>query len=127
MKKIVAIFVCAFVGSAFRYLLTPIGDPNHLLTIMAINVIGCFFLPLVTGALPLILPVAPHVVTGLSVGLVGSFTTYSTFSVDTVHLLQQHAYGPAVLYVGGTLLLGWLAASLSLRIAKHLVKEDRGL
>lgn len=127
VKKIIAIFICAFIGSALRYLLSSLGAPHHLLTILAINVLGCFVMPLITGALPLLFPIEPHLVTGLSVGLVGSFTTFSTFSVDAMHLIQQHAYVATGWYVGGTLVLGWAAASLSLRLVHRLLREDRNL
>lgn len=125
MKKIVAIFGCAFVGSGLRYLLTLPGTPHHLTTLLIINLVGCLLLPLITGALPLLVPVSPAVVTGLSVGLVGSFTTFSTFSLDSLHLLQAQAYGPLVLYMGGSLLGGWLAASAGIWLTQHWVKEER--
>ncbi|MDT7012935.1 fluoride efflux transporter FluC [Levilactobacillus namurensis] len=125
MKKLMAIFLGALVGSALRYLLTPVGASHHLLTVMAINIGGCLLLPLVTGALPLLVPVAPHVVTGLSVGLVGSFTTFSTFALDAARLLQAHAYWTALGYVGGSLLLGWLAATGSLTLTHRWVKGAR--
>lgn len=121
MKKILAIFGCAFIGSALRYLLTPAGANHHLLTVLAINVTGSFLLPLITGALPLVVPVSLATITGLSVGLVGSFTTFSTFIVDALHLAQQGAWGTFSLYLSASLLLGGLAAALGIRLARKFV------
>lgn len=127
MKKIIAIFICGCLGSAGRYLLTSIGTTHHLWVILAINVLGSFILPLITGALPLLLPVAPHVVTGLSVGLVGSLTTFSTFAGDTLNLLHQNAYGLALLYVSASLALGGGAAYAGIRTSQRLIQRWRDL
>ena len=47
----------------------------------------------------------------LGVGLLGGFTTYSSFNYETIALAQQGAWGRAVAYVGLTL-LGCLAAGV---------------
>ncbi|MDT6979886.1 CrcB family protein [Levilactobacillus zymae] len=125
MKKIGLIFICAFLGSALRLSLTAWTTPHHYLTILAINVLGSLSLPLITGALPLLWPVSPATVTGLSVGLVGSFTTFSTFTVDTVTLFHQHTVWLAGSYVFGSLVLGWAAAAIGIAGSRHLVKRRR--
>ncbi|GEO70812.1 fluoride efflux transporter FluC [Levilactobacillus acidifarinae] len=125
MKKIGLIFICAFLGSALRLSLTAWTTPHHYLTILTINVIGSFGLPLITGALPLLWPVSPAMVTGLSVGLVGSFTTFSTFTVDAVSLLHQHAAWLAGGYVLGSLVFGWSAAAAGITLSARLVKRGR--
>jgi len=127
LKKISAIFGCAFIGSALRFLLTPPGAGHHLMTIMVINIVGCFLLPVITWALPLLVPISPVWVTGLSVGLVGSFTTFSTFTLDALKLLQHHSYGLAAGYVLGSLILGWGAAAFSIWLTKRWLQEDRDL
>lgn len=62
------------------------------------NYIGCFALGWFTtwvarSKFP------SRVQTGIGTGLIGSFTTFSTFSVETVQLIQQHLLGIALLYV----------------------------
>ncbi|MCQ2285265.1 MAG: fluoride efflux transporter CrcB [Bacteroidales bacterium] len=44
----------------------------------------------------------------LTVGICGGFTTFSTFSSQTLSLLQSGRYGTTALYVFGTLLIGLL-------------------
>lgn len=45
----------------------------------------------------------------VTVGLLGAFTTFSTFSLETVTFLQDAEYGKAVGYVGGSVVLGVIA------------------
>lgn len=47
----------------------------------------------------------PALQTGLAVGLLGAFTTYSTFSVDAFKLLQAGRVGEAAVYVVTTTVL----------------------
>jgi CrcB protein len=51
----------------------------------------------------------------LGTGLLGGFTTYSALAADTAGLLGDGRAGWAVLYAGGTLVLGLLAALVGLR------------
>lgn len=53
----------------------------------------------------------------LTVGFLGAFTTYSTYSLDALRLLEQGQVGTAILYLLGTLLVclaaTWLGVSLT--------------
>ncbi|MDH6235745.1 fluoride efflux transporter CrcB [Cryobacterium sp. CG_9.6] len=78
-----------------------------------INVGGSLFLGLVTGlALGHLVSSEWHLVLGG--GLLGGFTTFSTASVETVRLLQQRRYGPALVVGLGMLVASVLAAGLGL-------------
>ena len=60
--------------------------------------------------------VAPHAFAGaprlwLATGLCGAFTTFSTFSWETVRLLEEGEWGPALANVGGSVLAGLAAAA----------------
>jgi CrcB protein len=56
----------------------------------------------------------------LGVGILGGFTTYSTFAVDNVRLVHEHQLGTAVLYVVSSVLLcavgTWLAITATTRL-----------
>jgi CrcB protein len=45
----------------------------------------------------------------LTVGILGGFTTFSTFSLDSVLLIERGAYGSAAAYVTGSAVLSILA------------------
>ena len=76
---------------------------------VAINVAGSFLLGLLTtvGA-----GLAPEVRTALGVGLLGGFTTFSTFSVDVLKQIEAGEGGKALLYVLASVILGIGAAAV---------------
>lgn len=123
-KRLVYIFIFGFFGSLIRLWLTTIFEQQHFVTVMAINVSGSFLLALVTGALPFIVPVSDELLSGLSVGLIGSFTTFSTFCVDTVNLATQQGFLLAASYWAGSLFFGILAAVWGVALS-HRAQQRR--
>ena len=53
--------------------------------------------------------VGPDMRALVSVGILGAFTTFSTFSYETVALLEEGAFSRALAYAIGSLVLGLLA------------------
>jgi CrcB protein len=79
---------------------------------LAVNLAGCFVLGwfsqwALNGG-----RVSPRIRTSISTGLIGSFTTFSTFSAETVQLFRQGLWGSGLGYAGlsliGGLCLVWL-------------------
>ena len=75
---------------------------------LAINVLGSFLLGFLMRYV-LGTAAAPELRVGLTVGFCGGFTTFSTFSYETVRLLEQGSYGRAAAYVGSSVVLSMLA------------------
>jgi len=57
----------------------------------------------------------------LVIGFLGAFTTFSTFSMDTINLLEQSRIFSAILYVGGTTVTCLFSAWLGLRISQAFI------
>lgn len=57
----------------------------------------------------------------LAIGVLGGFTTYSSFAFESVNLLADKSYDWAVLYVLGTPMLCVIAAWLGWVVARALV------
>ncbi|MFG6496587.1 fluoride efflux transporter CrcB [Fictibacillus sp. UD] len=78
---------------------------------LAANLLGCFALGWFTTRVANHKIMRPEIISGLGTGLIGSFTTFSTFSADTMLLIQDNRLGTAFLYVFislfGGLLLSW--------------------
>jgi CrcB protein len=79
---------------------------------LVINYLGCIALGWFTGRVSKLPSFPPWLRTGIATGLIGSFTTFSTFSVETLNLLQNGQWMLALLYVllslwGGLVLAWW--------------------
>ncbi len=55
----------------------------------------------------------------LCTGFLGSFTTFSLLSVETVVFVQQGRAGLAVVYAGGSVVLGLIAAASGIALAER--------
>ena len=78
------------------------------------NVTGSFLMGVLAGALQRgALP--PEFQTLAAVGILGSFTTFSAFSLENVRLIQEGAWGRALAYMALSVVVGILAVVLGLR------------
>jgi len=108
------------IGASLRYLtgiglVRLFGHQEFPIAIITVNVIGSFLMGafVVAAAHRGLTHYSPFVMTGL----LGGFTTFSAFSLETVNLIERGALGQASLYVAlsvgvsvGALMLGLLAA-----------------
>ncbi|MFJ1751102.1 fluoride efflux transporter FluC [Streptomyces sp. NPDC088116] len=112
-------------GSSARYgasLLWPTAEGAFPWTTLGVNALGCLLIGvlmvLVSGAEP---PVHPLVRPFLGVGVLGGFTTFSTYALDISELLRRGETGTALGYLAGTAVgaLGavWAAATVTRRLA----------
>jgi CrcB protein len=81
----------------------------------AVNLLGCFLIGL---ALPVAAADRARLV--LIVGFLGSFTTFSTFSADTLALLEAGRPGLALLNAAGSLLGGLALTALGMAVGRAL-------
>ncbi len=98
------------VGVVARYALgTTVSHETLPWMTVAINVTGSFLLGLLTASgdgLP------SEARTALSIGLLGGFTTFSTFSVDVLKQIEAGEAVKALVYVFASVVLGIGAAAL---------------
>jgi len=123
-RAIIAVALGAAIGGVCRYLVAALfaqrfggGFPYGTLFI---NVTGSFFIGAITElSLTRALGVTPMVRAFAATGVLGGYTTFSTFSLESFNLLDQSWYLTA-LYVGASVTFGMLGAgfgSLCARIA----------
>lgn len=82
----------------------------------AINASGAFLLGLISG-LVAYRGLGPLPAQMLGTGFCGAYTTFSTFSYETVRLLEEGTPAAALHNVAGSLVVGLLAAAAGMAIA----------
>ncbi|CAI2700611.1 Putative fluoride ion transporter CrcB [Apilactobacillus kunkeei] len=126
MRRLLYIFILAFIGGILRGFFTLLAGDDHFIATIIINLIGAFVLAFITGALPYLIEISNDLMTGLSVGLVGGFTTFSTFSFDSVNLFLNHKIGIGLLYVLVSLIGGLILAQIGNKLGQNFEnKEDQ--
>ena len=113
-----------FLGSVFRYLCSFLrfeGISFPVIT-LGINIVGSFAIMFFSGLLAKELGMDHHLVLFLRVGLCGGFTTFSTFSAETLGLFEAGDYWVATIYVLLSVVLcvlgAWLGAVSSSVLAR---------
>ncbi|MCK8607703.1 fluoride efflux transporter FluC [Apilactobacillus ozensis] len=122
MRKNLYIFIFAFLGGSIRGLLSYCFSINLFATIIFINVIGSFLLAFITGIVPKLSEVSSEVLAGISTGLIGGFTTFSTFSVQFMTLFKNSEIGLAFIYLIVSLFLSLSSALVGYRLGTKILK-----
>ena len=86
---------------------------------VTVNVLGSFLMGVMVVALAQKggTRAAPFLMTGL----LGGFTTFSAFSLDTVALMERGQFTLAVAYVGGSVIIGLAALVLGMTLTRMVI------
>jgi len=90
---------------------------------LIVNVAGSFAMGLLAGYFAYRPGIPQHMRLFLTTGILGGFTTFSTFSLDAAVLVERHSFGLAAGYLVGSVTAGLAALFLGLavfRSAGHL-------
>ncbi|MGI9452441.1 MAG: fluoride efflux transporter CrcB, partial [Geminicoccaceae bacterium] len=106
MQGIVAVAAGGMVGAVCRYLVaiaaTKMFGHGFPFGTMIVNIVGSFAMGVLVELMALGWDVSQEVRLLLVVGLLGSFTTFSTFSLDFYTLYERSAYIPLIAYASGS-------------------------
>ena len=121
MSGLLSVICGAVIGASGRYLLTT-GLSRSLPGLfpwgtLVVNWVGCLVIGLAWGMGQRALW-SPHLRTFLFVGILGSFTTFSSFGLETMHLLRGGDGARAAAYVLGSNFGGLVRVWLGLSIAR---------
>jgi len=105
------------VGAVLRYIISKIFkeimEREHPISTMFINIVGCFFIGFLSSKhLP------DEYKLFLTTGLLGGFTTYSTFMLETSRYVKKSKHKKAFLYVFLSIVFGIMAAGAGIWLAK---------
>lgn len=121
IKAILLVGTGSFIGGALRYLISqciPFHSSGFPLGTFIINIAGSLLIGLIWGIFNRYTNLSSDLCLLLTTGLCGGFTTFSTFSNESLKLLQSNNYTAFFLYVIGSVVLGILASFLGMSILK---------
>ena len=125
MKMWIAVAAGGAVGALGRYLVMvgvgAIGATHFPIGTIVVNVIGSFLLGALVEASALVISIGPELRAFLVVGVLGAFTTFSTFSMDVIALVERHDSMQAAAYIVASVVLGVGAFFAAMRLVKWLV------
>lgn len=121
MGVILSVGVGGGIGALIRYFVAgwiqPAGAAFNW-GIFIVNITGGLVMGLVVEASALKLNLSPEVRAFITTGILGGYTTFSTFSLDSALLMQKGEYALAAAYVIGSVVLSIAALFAGLWIVR---------
>jgi CrcB protein len=120
LQQILIVAVGGAVGAALRYLIGEwVAHDGFPYATLGVNLIGSLLLGVLTVSM------AQHLISDnfallLATGVLGAFTTMSTFSVETVTLFDQGDSTVALSYIGLTMVLCPLLALIGWKLGEAI-------
>lgn len=124
MGTVVAIALGGALGAVGRYALSSqithwIG-PGFPWGILLVNVIGCFVMGVVAELGALMLNLSPEMRAFLTTGILGGFTTFSAFALDSAVMIERGDWMATAAYIAASVLGSILALFLGLGLVRGL-------
>ena len=124
MTNYLAVLAGGAFGTGLRYFLSTfiysmIKGPTFPYANLVINVSGSFVIGVLTELFAERVLVSPIVRVAVLTGILGGYTTFSSFSFETYSLLRDGEMWRAILNAVGSVLLGLIAVWLGVRLAQQ--------
>ena len=123
MGTVFAVGVGGGLGALLRYYVAGLVQPagySFNWGIFFVNISGGFLMGLIVEGSALKFNLAPDLRSFLTVGVLGGYTTFSTFSLDSALLLQRGEYLQAAGYMIGSVALSILALFAGLWVMRTI-------
>ncbi len=124
MSQVIAIAVGGALGSVLRYGLSTwvhsLAGRGFPYGTLAVNVLGCLAMGVLFALLVERMGASAVWRAGLLIGVLGGFTTFSTFSIETFNLIEQGAMAKAAGNMAASLVLCIGATWLGVILARQI-------
>ncbi len=121
MNRIFLVGIGGFLGAILRYLINVLVQNTHFpYGTFIVNIVGCFLIGMAAYFFELQTTISTEIRLFFIVGFLGSFTTYSTFSNDSMNMLQNQKIYLALINISSHIIIGLLAV-LAGRFALSLI------
>ena len=123
--NLLVVFLGGGLGAMCRYLfgvgVVRLSGPAHgPFATFIINVLGSVLMGVLIGAMTKMTGVNDRWRLLLGIGVLGGFTTFSSFSLEAVLMIERRAYALAAAYVVGSVVLGLAGLMLGLLVMRRL-------
>ncbi len=122
--RILLLIVFGSLGTLARYALEGIvqyfAGPTFPFGTLAVNWMGCLLMGAVGQYAIHHVAVPPNLRVGITIGFFGAFTTFSTFSWESVHMLDDGDWIRAALYIAASLLGGLILLRAGMILADRI-------
>ena len=122
MLKLTLIFLGSGIGGVCRYALSgwvqKFGNATFPLGTLVVNVVGCFLIRFLTAGLSGRLLIREEHRIALVVGILGGFTTFSAFGIETFAFVNDGQYLRAALNIVLSVVIGLVAVWAGYRLAE---------
>lgn len=121
MNNFLQVALGGAVGSAARYGVNILAGRLTALPLgtLLVNVTGCFAMGLLAAWLAL--RGGQHLAPLLLTGVLGGFTTFSAFALDTLSLWERGAQATALAYVAGSVIISLAAVTAGLAVGRGVL------
>jgi len=124
VQKVLAIGIGGFIGSNLRYWISYLVNSNfkthHFWGTLSVNMMGCIIIGALMSYHLNISEIDSNMKLLVITGLLGALTTFSTFSFETVELLQNARFNLAIINVLMNVFLGLGAVAIGFEAVKRL-------
>jgi len=123
-RNLILVGIGGFLGSGFRYLVTVLlarqFTSSFPLGTFTVNVVGCFLIGILFALSEKGNLLSPEWRIFLTTGFCGGFTTFSTFSYESIRLLQDGEILYLSLNVALSVIVGFAATYLGMFFIKSV-------
>ncbi len=123
MNQVLAVAIGGALGALSRYwvvgFVSRILERNFPYGTLIVNIVGSFLIGICYLLIVEKLDVSTEWHAVLMVGFIGAFTTFSTFSLETLVLIQEGRLSTAMIYIASSVVVCILAVAAGIWLTKQ--------